>query len=154
MNQYYDFLKLDNEQEYYNYYLQELCSTSIYCFDSLEVRFSPKIFKHAFYERSKRYYKNKDIFSYNRAKRMSWIPLCLQDDSLTPLAGYDKRRKRYDHNRRVTLITPDNFVVVIRLIKANISQFVTCFVVDNRTVERKIKSSPVWNPQKIKINDY
>lgn len=151
MTQYHTFLELKHFSEYKNYYLNNLCKEPIVCFDSLIVKFRPEQFYHAFYERSKRYLKSKDKFSFERAKRMSWIPICLTDNSITPLAGYDNKRKRYDHSRRVCLITPDDFVIVIRIINSREAQFVTCFVVDNKQVSQKIKKSPIWNPQKISI---
>lgn len=151
INQYQPFLILNDEDEYKEYYMSELCSSPIDCFDNLSVKFRPERFNHAFYERSKRYYKHKDVFSIERAKRMSWIKTCLQDDTITPLAGYDKRRKKYDHSRRVSFITPDNFVVVIRLINPEEAQFVTCFVPDNPYVTEKIRKSPLWDPQKMTI---
>jgi len=151
MNQYQPFLLLSDETEYKEFYISSLCASPLVCFDSLSVKFRPEQFNHAFYERTKRYYKHKDIFSIERAKRMSWITTCLQDDTISPLAGYDNKRKRYDHNRRVSLITPDNFVVVLRLINQEEAQFVTCFIVDNANVATKIRKSPLWNPQKMKI---
>lgn len=151
-----ELLILNSETDYKTYYINEYCNKENYTHDGLRVKFRPERFEHAFYESKSRKKKDKSIFSWDRATRMNWIKKALNDRSLTIYAGWDSSKKRYDHTRRVCLVTPDGYVIVLRLAGPNTAIFVTAYVIDDPEVEAKIKSSPIiWNPQteKVDINE-
>lgn len=114
----------------------------INCFDGIAVRFRKRDFDHCFFESSKRD-GVKDQFSNVRAERIDWIKATLQDDQADLFVGWDGRRKRYDHGRRVALVMED-YVVVIRLTGRRAARFVTAFVADSRRSLERIKASPRW----------
>ena len=53
-----------------------------------------------------------DTFSQMRAERIDWIRAALEDPKSERYVGWDKKRKRLDRRRRVTLVM-GNYVVVI-----------------------------------------
>ena len=70
----------------------------------------------------------------------------LLDSSIIPRQGYDKAKRSYDNSRRVTFLTPNNYVVVISIIKPGNAKFVTAYLVDNSDTASKLSSAPVWTP--------
>ncbi|MEK6452633.1 hypothetical protein [Caldifermentibacillus hisashii] len=146
-----ELLVLGSEAEYKSYYIREYCNQEIYTHDGIRVKFRPERFEHAFFESKSRKRSDKSIFSWKRAERISWIKKVLTDKELTIYAGWDKKRKKYDHSRRVCLVTPDGYVVVVRYQNPHTAIFVTAFVIDDPIVENRIKSSPVvWTPTILK----
>lgn len=141
---YAELIILDTEAEYRDYYKIEYCDKQITTHDGMVVTFRPEDFDHAFFKNASRRRKDKSIFATERAQRMSWIKKVLQDKNLTLYAGWDSKRKRYDHTRRVCLVTDDGYVVVLRIVNATKAVFNTAYLIDDPEVERKIKSSPVW----------
>ena len=75
---------------------------------------------------------------------MLWIKEALLDSSIIPRMGYDKASGKKDNSRRVTLVTSQWFVVVIRS-DGNIWRFVTAYLVDNQYTLNKLLASPVWH---------
>ncbi|KMN54687.1 hypothetical protein KUV96_01910 [Bacillus velezensis] len=135
------------ESEYRQIYIDEYCKEPIVSCDGYIVKFPIHQFAHAFFKNKSRRAKDKLLFSEERAWRILWIKKVLQDNSLTYYAGWDSSKKRYDHTRRVTLVTPDGYVVVIRITnnKTKDASFVTAYLIDDPKVEKKIKASPIWN---------
>lgn len=130
---------------YRGFYKVNYCLKPIRTHDGIAVRFQQRQFDHITRESS-----NcdgvKDTFSPERAKRLGWIKLALEDPELILRAGWDKKTKRYDHKRRVTLMI-DDFVVVIRLKSSAEAEFVTCYVADSPRTRQKLKEGPRWiNP--------
>ncbi|QPA31640.1 hypothetical protein [Thermaerobacillus caldiproteolyticus] len=143
---YSDLLILDSEADYKQYYIEEYCNKDIYTHDGIKVKFPPNQFEHSFFESANRRQKDKSIFSRERAERLSWIKKVLNDPSLQLYAGWDSKKRRYDHTRRVCLVTPDRYVVILRMINPRLASFVTAYVIDNDDNLAKIKASPIWNP--------
>ena len=113
--------------------------------DGINVRFRKDEFAHIVQESSKRD-GEKDTFSIQRAERLSWIKIALQDPKLKFIAGWDRNKKKYDHGSRVTVMI-DDFVVVIRLKSATEASFVTCYVADSIRTKDKLRTAPEWqNP--------
>jgi hypothetical protein len=140
-----ELLKLASVAIYQGYFNATYCLKPLVTHDGLSVRFRKSNFNHCAYESSQRD-GNKDTFSPQRAERLGWIRDALQDTNLTLYAGWDKKKRRYDHEKRVTIMVED-FVVVIRLKSAREADFVTCYVADDPETKRKILSSPRWiNP--------
>jgi hypothetical protein len=145
---YSELLFLKTENEYKNHYIEEYCNKVIHTHDGIEVKFRPEKFSHAFFKNASRKNKDKSIFSMERAQRINWIKKVLQDEELHIYAGWDSSKKKYDHTRRVCLVTNDGYVVVLRMAKPSLGIFVTAYLIDDDEVKRKIESSPiVWTPK-------
>lgn len=135
-------VEYETTDEYRAHYERIYCGGPITTFDSIEVRFRKNRFKHSFFESSKRD-KEKDVFSRQRAERIDWIKAALQDKSAELYVGWDKKHKRYDSKRRVTVIVK-NYVVIIQLTGPGKAQFITAYVADSESTITLIRSSPKW----------
>ena len=140
------FLILNTPREYREFYESNYQRGTIVTFDGVRIFFKPEKFGHAFYENSQHKAGAKDVFSPERAKRMSWIKLTLEHPQADLFKGWNKATKQYDDDRRVSVVFGD-FVVVIQLslksdggLKGN---FITCYVADNSI--NKIRNSPKWD---------
>jgi len=157
MSAYRDLLILPSVADYKKVYENEYCNKEIYTHDGVLVKFYPERFEHAFYKSANRKQGDKSLFSLERAQRMLWIREVLLDDSLPVYCGYDKKRKIYDFSRRVSLVTPDDYVVVIMLNNKRPyeASFVTAFLCDSPQVVSKIKNSPLGTLRNVldKTND-
>ena len=139
-------VKYASMDEYRRHFEDVYCQWPILTFDNIAVRFRKKDFDHCFFESVQA---KDDTFSPKRAERIDWIKTALEDPNSERYQGWDKKRKRYDSSRRVTIVM-GNYVVVIELIRANTANFVTAYVADtldedgkSSTIE-KIKKSPKW----------
>lgn len=135
------------EAEYRHHYERVYCHGKITTFDGIRVYFSPSSFEHAFFESSNRDGR-KDVFSTVRAQRIDWIKATLENPQAAVYKGWNKRTRRYDDTRRVSVVY-ENFVVIIALslkrdgsLKGN---FITCYQADNSI--NKIRQSPKWARQ-------
>lgn len=136
---------LETETDYFNHFVDMYCNAGpIITWDGLPVVFYPEMFTHAFYKRTSKSWKaKKDSFDIARGERIDWIKAVLEDASILPRAGYDKAKGTYDGSRRVTFLTPDNYLVVIREDGAK-WRFVTAYLVDDSRTVGKILASPIW----------
>ena len=132
--------------EYKAHYEKHYQRGTIVTFDGIRVFFKPQKFGHAFYENSQRRNGPKDVFSDQRAQRMDWIKATLENQHAEIFKGWNKDKKVFEENRRVSVIYQD-FVVVIEIslnkkgeLKGN---FITCYVADKSI--GKIKESPKWD---------
>ena len=142
-----NFLIFNTPEEYREYFIDKYCNSEIYSYDGMRVRFYPDQFEHAFYE-SKNYKKrDKSVFSYERAKRMPWIKYALNNEKTEVYIGWDRDKKRYNRDRRVTIITPENYVVVLNIIDNKNAKFITAYIASKTNAE-KIRSAPKWNINK------
>ena len=141
---YSEFLNLDTEDNYRQHYYANYCSHPITTQYGVTVSFDRATFDHAFYGRTNRRQEFKDRFDLDRAKRINWIKKVLEDSQISIFQGWDSRKKCYDSMRRVSLVTSDGYVVVIRFTnrERNLAKFVTAYVVDDINVLNKIKNSP------------
>lgn len=115
--------------------------------NNIEVLFHKDMFDHAFFKNRNRYNRDKSLFCQERAKRIKWIEKALMDSSLIVYEGWNNSRKRYENNKRTTMVTPDGYVVVIQMTGQMKARFVTAFIPDNQVVIDKIKGSPIlYNP--------
>lgn len=138
--------KYATEAEYREYFKNKYCVGPILTHDGLPVRFSPKDFTHAFYESSSSKQQDKAIFSIVRAERIDWIEEALQDKNAELHPGWDKKKKKYNPSRRVSLAN-GNYVVVIQMLKNGKARFKTAYVADKIRTLLKIKTSPKWTSQ-------
>lgn len=143
-NIYEEFLILESVADYKRVYDEEYCQQFIYTHDGICVRFYPETFEHAFYSSEDRKKGDKSIFSNERAKRILWIRKALLDTNLSLYEGWIKAKKQYDSSRRVCLVTPENYVIVIQLNNKNVNRakFITAYLCDDEVIANKIKSSP------------
>ncbi|ABK44521.1 conserved hypothetical protein [Magnetococcus marinus MC-1] len=135
-------LQLNDLDAYRQHFEATYCQGPIATFDGIAVRFRKSDFDHCCFESSRRN-KIKDSFSPKRAERLDWIKTALQDPDSDRFIGWDGKRKRYDNNRRVTLVV-SNYVVVIALTSRKTARFITAYVADTPRSLEKIKASPKW----------
>ncbi len=135
--------------QYRERFEQVYCRGPIMTFDGIRVRFAKRQFDHCFFESTQRD-QNKDAFSDQRALRIDWIKAALGDHNACLRQGYDKKKKRWDTQRRVALVQ-GNYVVVICLVGKNRARFVTAFVANensepghNLSTVNKIRMGPPW----------
>ena len=139
-----DLVSYESEDEYREHFERVYCQRSILSSDGISIRFKKEQFEHCFFESSKRD-KVKDCFSTLRAERIDWILTAIQDPHADLYDGWDNKRKKYDTNRRVSVVVGD-YVVIIRLLKdLQKAVFVTAFVADSPRTIARIKSGPKWS---------
>lgn len=141
---YCNFLVLNTEEEYREKFKSTYCSRKILTHSGIEVLFHEDMFDHAFFKNRNRRNRDKSLFCTERAKRIMWIEKVLMDDKLIIYKGWNNSKRRYEDSSRTTLVTPDGYVVVIKLTGTNKARFVTAFIPDNQDVIDKIKGSPVF----------
>ena len=132
-----NFVNLPTPDEYKKY-----CENDIITFDGIKVKFYENQFEHAFYESSNKVKKNKDVFSIERALRIDWIEYVLQNPNAELHLGWDRDKKKYNKDRRVAIISPENYVVVIRINDNKTAKFITAYYADNSA--NKIRNMPLW----------
>ncbi|MFA1643514.1 hypothetical protein AB5N96_11665 [Chryseomicrobium imtechense] len=145
MASYEAFLDLPDLAEYKKVFEEEYCNQEVFTFDGIKVGFHPDMFEHAFYKNANRRKGDKSIFCFERAKRMRWIRKVLLDDDLTIYQGWDSKKKAASPDRRVCLVTPDGYVVIIALNRKNnkYARFITAYICDDVSVINKVKSNPI-----------
>ena len=126
--------------QYRTHFENVYCRKPITTFDGIQVRFRKKDFNHCFFESV---HSSDDTFSEQRAVRIDWIKTALQDPMGERYLGWNKKKKRYEKNRRVVLVQK-NYVVVISLKTKIMADFVTAYVADSEYTLMKIRSSPKW----------
>lgn len=119
----------------------EYCKQIIYTHDGIRVKFYSDMFDHAFYESSDRKEKDKSILSFIRLEKMLWIKDVLADQTAIMYLGWDKAKKKYVKDRRISIVK-DNYVVVIWIRNEKEAKFITAYEADNSI--DKILQSPIW----------
>lgn len=132
----------DTPAKYRQHYEKHYCRQKIITFDNIRVYFKPTKFGHAFYESSAKDGR-KDKFSDVRAQRIDWIRATLENPKAELYVGWNKEKKIFDKNRRVSIVYED-FIVVIEINKTNPlkAEFITAYVADNSI--KGIRKSPKW----------
>ncbi|MGV1098581.1 hypothetical protein ACUUL3_04125 [Thiovibrio sp. JS02] len=129
------------EIEYQSHFEQSYCQGPIMTFDGIPVRFKRDDFSHAFFESV---HAKDDTFSRQRAERIEWIKAALQDPQSERYIGWDNRRKKYDGQRRVTVVM-GNYVVIIALNRQrDNARFITAYVADSGRTIGMIRKGPKW----------
>ena len=135
-------VKYDSESDYRSHFERVYCRGPIITHDGIPVHFKKADFNHAFFESVN---SKDDTFSPLRAERIDWIKAALQDPKNSMHIGWNKKKKRYANNRRVTL-AQGNYVVVIALSRRGNGFFNTAFVANSHYTLSKIQQSPAWIP--------
>ncbi len=78
---------------------------------------------------------------------MDWIEAVLLDKEAEIFVGWDREKKKYNNSRRVSIISPENYVVILNIIKEKEAKFITAYVA-SKTNAKKIRSAPVWKNKK------
>ncbi len=137
-------LSLADEAAYRFHFENLYCRGAVMTHDGMTVRFRKTDFDHCFFESTRRDLV-KDKFSDIRAERMEWIAVALQDTAVQRFQGWDRDTRKYDKNRRVTLVC-GNYVVVIGISSPTSARFITAYVADTPSTLAKLKTSPKWTP--------
>lgn len=146
-------LTLDDEAAYRAHYVENFCKRPLHMplpdGSSFPVYFSPKTFDHAFFESSARNRIKDTAISLTRASRIPLIESALKDLGAPRMQGFDKQTRSHNAGRCVTVVSADDFVVVVRLglTRSGLLRgtFVTCYVADNSI--GKIMQAPVWTAE-------
>ena len=137
-----NFVSLSSPEEYKKYYVKKYCKNELWTFDGIKVKFYEDQFEHAFYESSNKVKRNKDVFSIDRAKRIDWIEYVLKNPKAELHLGWDRDKKRFNKDRRVAIISPEDYVVIIRINSNNTAKFITAYYANNSAKE--IRKMPRW----------
>lgn len=131
------------ETEYRQHYERCYCQAKLHTFDGMRVFFAKQQFEDAFFESRDRRARDKSQFSRDRAERIDWIAAAIAAPAAELYAGWDRDRKRYDRERRITLVWGDYVVVLKMNLKKKTAFFITAYVAEAGTVS-KIRSGPRW----------
>ena len=86
-----------------------------------------------------------------RACRMPLIAAALEDGANERYQGWDGSRRVVDTTRCICVVTPEDFVVVIRLGLTDRGDlrghFVTCYYADAPRSIEQIRDKPTWDRQ-------
>lgn len=137
-----ELVHLSTIEEYKKRFVDKYCKKELITFDGISVKFYEDQFEHAFYESSNKMKRNKDVFSIDRATRIDWIEYVLKNPKAELHLGWDRDKKIYNEDRRVAIISPEDYVVIIRLNDNNKAKFITAYYADNSASE--IRKMPLW----------
>ncbi len=135
-------LDLKSPDEYRKYFEENYYNQEVYTFDKIRVLFPKGAFEHAFYSSSSRRDHKKDVFSTERAERMPWIKVALEDASAELYLGWDNKRKCVVTNRRVAIVVRD-YVVIIQTKSVDMAFFISAFIANQRAL-KMIRLNPKW----------
>ena len=134
-------LKLPYEQDYRDHYKQHYLNQSpIKTFDDIGVSFKLANLMELI---------RKDPgpnlpreFCPQRAERLDWIKVALQDAGAGLYFGYDHKAKVVDYNRRIAIVD-FNYAVIIRMTGEKRAAMLTAYPMDSGPLALA-KSNPVW----------
>lgn len=116
----------------------------IHTFDGILVKFYENMFDHCFKESYNHIAKDKSILSLNRLEKMLWIKDTLEDTASLLKQGWNKDKKAYVPDRRVTLVK-DNYIVIISVNRTRTqARFITAYEIQNDEKIAQIKAAPNW----------
>lgn len=136
-------LYFETEKEYKEYFIKNYCEKEIYTYSGINVKFYEDQFEHCFFESKNFKKRDKSIFSKERAERIKWIKEVLENEEAELYVGWDRDKKVYNFNRRVSIISPENYVVIINIINEKKAKFITAYVA-SQTNAKKIRNNPKW----------
>lgn len=145
-----EFVYLDSEEEYRKYYIEKYCNRKIETWNHVEVKFYSDKFEDAFFESVNNKKRDKTKFSIERAKRIDWVEAALKNENAEIYQGWDRDKKQLSKNRRVVVISPENYVVILNLLKDGSAKFITAYLADSPMTAKLIKKGP----KKTLKNDY
>lgn len=134
----------NNENECRQYFETKYCGIGTLTFDNLLVKFYPEKFDDAFFESLDNKQRDKSIFSVKRAERIDWIEYVLKNPKSELYSGWDRDKKCINKCRRVAIISPENYVVIITVLKNNNAKFITAYLADGPITAKRIRKAPKW----------
>ena len=136
--------KFCSESECRQYFEEKYCKESMLTFDKIPVKFYPEKFDDAFFESMNKKKRDKSVFSIKRAERIDWIEYVLKNPNSELYCGWDRDKKQLRKDRRVAIISPENYVVIITSLKNNTGKFITAYLADSPNTAKAIRKSPKW----------
>lgn len=143
------FVLYTSPEEYRAHFERLYCQGPVSTFDGIQVRFRRLDFDHCMYESTYRNpkdpnYRQKNVFSIERAKRIDWIKAALQDCNAELYVGWDRDDKRARWDRRV-VFAYDGYVVIVELKRGNTQEakFLSAYPTTDRTMAL-VKGQPRW----------
>ncbi|GAB4543575.1 MAG: hypothetical protein Kow0063_36850 [Anaerolineae bacterium] len=135
-------LVLPGEKDYRAHFEAEYCRAPVVTFDGISVHFFPGMFDHAFYRDSSPTARDKANFDLQRAQRMSWIKVMLDN----PTSELYRRVMPNSKVRRIVLEPTAPYAVIIQIDSRDPSRarFITAYVVNSASALRKMRSNPRW----------
>ncbi len=133
-----------SESECRKYYDDVYCSKPIMTFDNIYVYFYKDKFDDAFFESNNHKARDKSVFSIKRAERIDWIKYVLESPNVKIYKGWDRNKKRPRKDRRVALLTPQNYVVIITILSKSKAKFITAYPLEGTRSLLKIITSEKW----------
>ena len=138
-------VKYKSIDEYRSLFENMYCKKPIITFDGIPVYFRKELFDDCMFESSDWQMRDNILFSMTRAERINWIGETLKNPASDLYFGWDRNRKRIDHNSRVA-VAYDDFVVVVRIKRREgeiyKAKFRTAYLADYNI--KKIRSMPGW----------
>lgn len=135
-------LRLPREKDYRSHFVVQYCKGPVLTFDSIAVKFFPRVFNHAFYRDSSPTAHDKADFDHDRAQRMDWIKAVLTDATVELY----RRVMPSSKVRRIALEPTVRYAVIIQLDNRNPlrAHFTTAYIVDSSSALTKMRSNPRW----------
>lgn len=127
-----------------DYFEKKYCKEDLLTFDNILVRFYPEKFNDAFFESSNKQKRDKSVFSTKRAERIDWIEYVLKNPQAELYCGWDRDKKRINRDRRVAIISPEDYVVIVNMLSNKTARFITAYLADSPYTAKKIRQSPKW----------
>ena len=135
-------VEYSGEDDYRRHFAQVYCQAQIYTFDGIRVFFKESQFDDAFFESQRRYYRDKSLFSWDRARRIDWIKAALEATDAELYVGWDRDDKKPSVERRVAVVF-DSYVVIIHVNKSGTATFITAYMPLDANLA-KIRSGEIW----------
>lgn len=140
-------VKYDSAVKYRQHFENVYCRRPIKTFDGIQVRFRKRDFNHCFFDTVKT---KDDTFSQDRAQRIDWIKVALEDPSSELHDGWDRKKKKYTSMRRVAIVMI-NYIVIISIKKNKSADFCSAYLADTEPLKGQnfstlelIKLGPKW----------
>lgn len=137
-------LNLVDRQAYQEWYIANYCQAPIVTHDNLTVRFFKGDFVHLCHKENNDGVR--DVFQVDRAQRLPWLAVALQDALSQMYFGWQGGRVL--HDRRVCEYE-QNYVVVIQLLKQDQARILTAFTMEHGSI-LKLRANPIWAPTSAK----
>lgn len=134
----------NSENECRQYFEEKYCKDPIITFDKVPVKFYSDKFDDAFFESANKKKRDKSVFSIKRAERIDWIEYVLKNPDSELYYGWDRDKKAIRKDRRVAIISPENYVVIVTMLKDNSGRFITAYLADSPNTAKAIRKGPKW----------
>jgi hypothetical protein len=135
-----------SEEELRDIWHKEYCApdVTISTFDGILIKCYDDMFDHLFFESKDSKKGDKSILSLNRLEKIYWIKDTLADATALIKQGWDKSKKKYVPNRRISFVK-DNYIVIISVNrKRTQARLITAYEMQNNEKIENIRNAPNW----------